>query len=236
MFHSVTKCPILARGDDDDLDIPVRKRVAIDQLHVMTGTFQKLHKCCKNHFPSIEKWAKKCGAMQQGYHSGTFTGGDVKKMLENIGVLENMAIEESNFVAMRFIRAFRALEGVRKSCFCTMLGDNWSKALDDFQKVITDLVKDFEMDVSCTIKFHVIIFHVREHLEDEIELRPDSPRGLGCVSTQTPESMHHVFEKFLERFNPHWNCPDLLKEELWRAIKSLAAKNLWPATADGDYE
>ena len=70
MFHSVTKCPILARGDDDDLDIPVRKRVAIDQLHVMTGSFQKLHKCCKNHFPSIEKWAKQCGAMQQGYHSG----------------------------------------------------------------------------------------------------------------------------------------------------------------------
>ena len=114
MFHSVTKCPILARGDDDDLDIPVRKRVAIDQLHVMTGIFQKLHKCCKNHFPSIQKWAKKCGAMQQGYHSGTFTGGDVKKMLENIGILENMAIEDSNFTAMRFIRAFRALKWVRK--------------------------------------------------------------------------------------------------------------------------
>ena len=77
-----------------------------------------------------------------------------------------------------------------------------------------DLVKDFEMDVSCTIKFHVIIFHVREHLEDEIELRPEAPRGLGSVSTQTPESMHHVFEKFLDRFNPHWNCPELLKEEL----------------------
>ena len=167
-------------------------------------------------------------------NSGTFTGGDVKKMLENIGILENMAIEESNFTAMRFVRAFRALEWVRKSCFCTVLGSDWSEALDDFQKVITELVKDFEMDVSCTIKFHVIIFHVREHLEDEIELRPDSPRGLGCVSTQTPESMHHVFEKFLDRFNPHWNCPDMLKEELWRAIKSLAAKNLWPPTAGGD--
>ena len=61
MFLSVTKCPILAKGDDDDLDIPVRKRVAIDQLHIMTGSFQKLHQCCQKHFLSIEKWAKNAG-------------------------------------------------------------------------------------------------------------------------------------------------------------------------------
>ena len=102
--------------------------------------------------------------------------------------------------------------------------------------VITDLVKDFELDVSCTIKLHVIIIHVREHLEDEIKLRPESPRGLGSVSTQTPESMHHCFEKYVERFHPHWNCPKLLVGELYRATASHAAKNLWPACADGDTE
>ena len=32
-----------------------------------------------------------------------------KKMLENIGILENMAREESNFTTMRFVSAFRAL-------------------------------------------------------------------------------------------------------------------------------
>ena len=58
--------------------------------------------------------------VQQGYHSGTFTGGDVKKLLENIGILENMAGEESNFTAMRSIEAFRALDWVRKSCFKTL--------------------------------------------------------------------------------------------------------------------
>ena len=147
-----------------------------------------------------------------------------------------MAREESNFAAMRFIAVFRALDWVRKSCFSTVLRDDWSQALDEFTRAVTDLIKDYEMDVTCTIKCHIIIFHVREHLEDEIALRPEAPRGLGCVSTQTPESMHHYFEKFLERFNPHWNCPDLLKEELWRGLKSLAAKNLWPATANGDIE
>ena len=69
--------------------------------------------------------------------------------------------------------------------------------------LVTDLVKDFEMDVTCTIKFHVIIIHVREHLEDEIKLRPEAPRSLGSVSMQTPESMHRCFEKYVERFHPH---------------------------------
>ena len=57
MLHSVIKCPILSKGDEGDLDIPVRNRIDLDQLHCMTGSFQKLHKCCKAHFPSIEKWA-----------------------------------------------------------------------------------------------------------------------------------------------------------------------------------
>ena len=92
------------------------------------------------------------------------------------------------------------------------------------------------MEMSCTIKCYVIIIHVREHLEDEIKLRPEAPRGLGSVSTQTPESMHHRFEKFVERFNPHWNCPRLLKEELYRATTQWAAKCLWPVAIDCDTE
>ena len=102
--------------------------------------------------------------------------------------------------------------------------------------VITDLVKDFELDVSCTIKFHVIIIHVREHLEFKIKLRPESPRGLGSVSTQTPESMHHCFEKYVERFHPPWNYPKLLVGELYSSTASHAAKNLWPVCAVCDTE
>ena len=48
--------------------------------------------------------------------------------------------------------------------------------MDEFGRVVTDLVKDFEMDATCTIKFHVIIIYVREHLENEIKFRPEAPR------------------------------------------------------------
>ena len=84
-----------------------------------------------------------------------------------------------------------------------LLRKDWSQALDEFSRVVTDTVKDFEMDATCTIKFHVIIIYVREHLENEIKFRPEAPRGLGSVSTQTPENMHHCFEKYVERFHPH---------------------------------
>jgi len=93
------------------------------------------------------------------------------------------------------------------------------------------------MDVSCTIKFHCIIHHARERIEDEIELRPEEPHGLGCISTQTLESIHPRFAKYLDRFNPHWNCVELLVEALYGATTSWAAKCLWPAAwADGDIE
>ena len=49
------------------------------------------------------------------------------------------------------------------TCFSTSLGNNWRQALEEFQKVITDSVKDFEMDVSCRMKFHVI-FSMSENI------------------------------------------------------------------------
>jgi len=56
------------------------------------------------------------------------------------------------------------------------------------------------------------------------------------VSTQTPESMHHRFEKYVEKFTYHWNCPDLLRKELKRATSTWTAKCLWTVDAGNIYE
>ena len=145
-----------------------------------------------------------------------------------------MAREELNFTALRFVSAFRALNKVRKSCFSTKLREDWSDALDEFKVEVTDLVKDKNIpSMTCTLKIHVILGHVREYCEDEIAVRPDEPRGLGYVSTQALESMHSSFDKHLETFNPSWNNPDKLKDDLARAASTSSAKNLWPSD-DGD--
>ena len=44
LFFNVTKETICAKQDEEDLDIPTRKRVAMDELHTMTGSFDKLYK------------------------------------------------------------------------------------------------------------------------------------------------------------------------------------------------
>ena len=98
----------------------------------------------------MDRWPKQCGCQSQGYHGGVFTGGDSTLMLEQVGVLENMAIDEHNFTVLRFVAAFRALDKVRKACFATYLRADWSKALDEFKSAMTDLIKDTEMGLNCT--------------------------------------------------------------------------------------
>ena len=79
---------------------------------------------------------------------------------------------------------------------------------------IKDLKDDEDMEMSCTPKFHILIFHVKQWCQTEIEraeMNQVAPRGLGKVSAQTSESMHGKFEKYLARYSPNWsNAKSLL--------------------------
>ena len=171
--------------------------------------------------------------LQKAYHGGTFIGNDAEKLLENVGVLENMAREKENFTVCRFVSAFRALDKVRKAIFGTELKDNWEKTLEDLKEEIKDLKDDEDMEMSCTPKFHILIFHVKQWCEMEIKMNPEAPRGLGKVSTQTSESMHCRFAKHLALFNPNWSDTTRLLDTLFNATTSWAGKALWPQE-DGD--
>ena len=112
LLFNVRFLPLIDKCDIESLDMPVRKVFALDKLHLVTGVFQKMYKVCKLLFPSIDNWASHTGCKYQGYHGGVFTGGDVKKMLENTGILYNMAQEQNNFPVLQFLEAFRALNVV----------------------------------------------------------------------------------------------------------------------------
>ena len=49
-------------------------------------------------FPNDESWPKKCGCHSTGFHGEVFTGGDSTLMLEQVGLLENMAQGELNLL------------------------------------------------------------------------------------------------------------------------------------------
>ena len=144
-----------------------------------------------------------------------------------------MARETENFIVCRFVAAFRALNKVTKAIFSTELAINWEKTLEDLKLEIEDLIDDEGMQMSCTPKFHILIFHVKEWCEKEIEMNPHAPRGLGKVSTQSSESMHSRFAKHLDNFNPNWSDIKGHSEKLFNATKSWAGKHLYPQE-DGD--
>ena len=85
----------------------------------------------------------------------------------------------------------------------------------EFKCVVTELIQDEDISLTCTIKIHAMFFHVREHCQDQILLNPEEPNGLGRVSTQTGESMHKAFEIYFERFNPCWNNVEILNDQLF---------------------
>jgi len=88
---------------------------------------------------------------------------------------------------------------------------NWSSALAEFKRVITALIEDYHnIGMTCTLKIHAVIWHVRVHCQDQILLNPEEPKGLGYVSTQTGESMHKAFENHFENFHPCWNNVETL--------------------------
>ena len=236
LFLNLIYLPLIDRRDVENLDVAVRFVFALDELHLVTGVFQKIYKSCKEIFPCIDNWASQTDCKSQGYHGGVFTGGDVKKMLENTGILYNLAEEQTNFHCLRFVEAFRALNAVRKACFSTKLMPNWSSALADFKRVITALIENYhDIGMTCTLKIHAVIWHVREHCQDQILLNPEEPKGLGFCSTQTGESMHKAFETFFATFHPCWNNVETLCDQLFRAVTKWASLALWPeANASGD--
>ena len=75
--------------------------VALNSSSLLTGIFKVIYYACKVHFPTMDRWPKQCGCQSQEYHGGVFTGGDSTLMLEQVGLLENMARDEWNFTVFQ---------------------------------------------------------------------------------------------------------------------------------------
>ena len=214
-YKSVENRPLLTRDmDSEDADKPVLSVMPMDELHHLTGPFGKLFKSLKKHYDKIEEWADELCEMKK-YQGGTFVGNDCKKLLSNIDELQRRLEEDQNVHGLPFIDAFRALESVRKACFGKDLQEGWREKLDDLKAIVTGLSDDKDIQMSCTLKFHILFFHVKCWCEKE-------QQGLGVVSTQTGESMHCRFDKFSKRFG----------KDYLRAVVQWNGKVLWALPDD----
>ena len=57
--------PIVDKGPEENWDKPIRQQVALDELHMLTGGFQKLYYVGKTHFSSMDTWARLSGSKSQ---------------------------------------------------------------------------------------------------------------------------------------------------------------------------
>ena len=95
---------------------------------------------------------------------------------------------EALTIAMPIIRAMRAFNLVRKSCFGVTLFPNYKERIEDFAHLWK------QCDRSITLKSHILFVHVGQFLDRMKHRFPD--KGLGFWMEQAGECIHHIWENF----------------------------------------
>ena len=132
------------------------------------------------------------------YHGRSFEGNQCDKLLDNIDVLQRM-IDSSDpatyFATLPYIRAFRAFNAVKQSCFGDKLHSNFNTCIDDFRTAYLDL------GINVTTKVHMIFCEVPRFCEAR-------GRGLSLFSEQSTESVHSDFKKVWKGYKVTMNNPN----------------------------
>lgn len=189
--HSTVNKPLF----DENPDVKVLEKCVVPELHVMQGFVNHLFWNSLVHLVGREKvfiWLKKLNIVPQSYHGEVFEGNDCKRLLETADELLDPKIHDSvgYFAILPYVTAFKTMNKIVKNSFSHKV-----KNKQDLQKSINDIKLQLKsIDVTETLKIHVLISHVIECLEFLFEY------GLGVWSEQAGESVHSEFLKFWSRY------------------------------------
>ena len=110
---NVVHLPILS-GADDTLILDI---FPPPELHLLLGVVNHIVQKMKSVWPNAEIWPTPLNMKLSPYHGGMFEGNDCRKLLRNLGRLQQLAEAESAFQVFGFIEALRKFDTVVKSCF-----------------------------------------------------------------------------------------------------------------------
>ena len=122
------------------------------------------------------------------YFGGTLEGNQCSKLVENYGILENLAVGRADI--RPFIRIFKALNAVKLACYGLKLDENYVAIINEFQTALEKL--DEMHKCSITPKFHMICIHVKQYCQM-------TNKSLQ-LNEQALESSHSRFRTIVQRF------------------------------------
>ncbi len=164
------------------------------ELHLMLGTTSKLYEEVLNKMQRegedrqrIEIWAREHNIVREEYRGGAMEGNKCRTLLKKAVDLGKELPDKYRVFAV----ALHRLGKVVTSCFSKELveveGKNYEQLIQEFHEVY------LACQISITPKVHALLIHVPEWcFKNQV--------GLGHVSEQASESVHHDFKKKWEHF------------------------------------
>ena len=99
----------------------------------------------------------------KNYFGKTLEGNQCSEVLKMYDALDNLAQEHSRFDIAPFVRVFKAMEGIKKACFCDDLDPEFESICDEFKASLIAL--DEMHSTSITTKYHVLSIHVKQYCQ-----------------------------------------------------------------------
>lgn len=191
-------------------DEPIIRCLPPPELHLLIGAVSTLYKHMEEQFTSTaHTWLVDSNVRMNSYHGGTFTGNDARSLLKKVDILAS----KCPLHCLPFVKVFRSLNKVVKSCFGYELEQNFERHINEFRE------EYLALSINVTPKIHAIFYHVAHFCNFTKE-------GLGKYCEQSSESVHYDFKMFWENYKINDINRKEYPERLLRAVLSYNCRHL----------
>lgn len=163
-------------------------------------------------------WPKKLNIVSKNYQGELFEGNHCRKLIKSAdGLLDYQIYEDVGyFKLIPYVQAFKTMDAIVNNCFSKKVKDfvGLSAKILELKKILYDI------DVSQSLKIHVLLDHVVESLQYLFNY------GLGVWSEQAGESIHREFLKFWELSKINSIESECYVDKLLKAVVNFSSRHL----------
>ena len=182
------------------------------ELHLILGIVNRLYDFMDRDLAAAgmtvtaKDWSDLLCISRRHYHGGQFIGNHCSKLLESVGILEEMLLLNGAIVAIPYVETFRKFQKVKETCFGKDLHPDYKNAIKEFKSSYIGL------GIPVSLKVHIVFDHIIPFCEK-------FDKGLGWFSEHGLESSHYDFYPFwLKSYKVPKNHPNYAEKLLQSVI------------------